>query len=125
MAAEIAPRWCYGPMIGSRERLVAGGDRPAVYAAGPIQASWQGVLKCQGGKTTGPEASDIKALEIVLYASTSTTTAGSTAWSPEPASEHRPRTLPDSLVDVLVRAGARVLLARYDASRRHPVELDA
>ena len=56
-------------MIGSRERLVAGGDRPAVYAAGPIQASWQGLPNCQGGKTRGPEASDIKALEIVLYAS--------------------------------------------------------
>ena len=36
-------------------------------AAGPIQASRQGLLNCQGGKTRGPEASDIKALEIVLF----------------------------------------------------------
>ena len=33
-------------------------------AAGAIQASRQGVPNCQGGKTRGPEASGIKALEI-------------------------------------------------------------
>ena len=50
----------------------------------------------------------MRIVPIDSVASTITTTAGSTAWSPEPASQHRPRTLPDSLVDVLVCAGARI-----------------